>query len=595
VSGDVTLQALKRLSFLPERPDDNTQRNGNLIAGQDYWDVYFAGGQILNTTITGGTINGTPNYRTETVVTATGNYQVLPTDYVVTVNKTANEATTVILEAMPDVSRAIIVKDGKGNASTYNITLLGNGNTIDGQLTTAITLNYGAVEIIYNGTEWNVINKFENFVPYTNEQAQDAVGSILTDTATVDFVYDDFGNTITANVIANSSNQQVRISKAGTLVGTRRNVNFIDGTNVVSTIADDAGNDRINITLTATGGGGGIAGPGSSTDNAVVRWDGTSGALTQNSVVLIGDTGAVTGVTSLGLTSLVYTNSTFTNTITTSTLTANRAISFPDVAGTLASATGAQTLTNKTLDNTNIHVIRDDRLTIQDNADTTKQFVFEASAITTATTRTLTVPNANTTLVGTDVAQTLTNKTINGTNNTITNVSLTTGVTGILPLANGGTGANLTDPNADRIMFWDDSAGATAYLTAGSGLNITGTTLTATAVQDATYTSSGNVIATSSLLTLNHGLGGIPDQVHFFLVCTTAQAGYSIGDIVPVDFNTSYSGGTGYNNCTITATQILVRYSLDTNCFKIGDKTTGGVSTLTNSSWTLTVKARKWA
>ena len=595
MSGDVTLQALKRLSFLPERPDDNTQRNGNLIAGQDYWDVYFAGGQILNTTITGGTINGTPNYRTETVVTATGNYQVLPTDYVVTVNKTANEATTVILEAMPDVSRAIIVKDGKGNASTYNITHLGNGNTIDGQLTTAITLNYGAVEIIYNGTEWNVINKFENFVPYTNEQAQDAVGSILTDTATVDFVYDDFGNTITANVIANSSNQQVRISKAGALVGTRRNVNFIDGTNVVSTIADDAGNDRINITLTATGGGGGIAGPGSSTDNAVVRWDGTSGALTQNSVVLIGDTGAVTGVTSLGLTSLVYTNSTFTNTITTSTLTANRAISFPDVAGTLASATGAQTLTNKTLDNTNIHVIRDDRLTIQDNADTTKQFVFEASAITTATTRTLTVPNANTTIVGTDVAQTLTNKTINGTNNTITNVSLTTGVTGILPLANGGTGVNLADPNADRIMFWDDSAGATAYLTAGSGLNITGTTLTATAVQDATYTSSGNVIATSSLLTLNHGLGGIPDQVHFFLVCTTAQAGYSIGDIVPVDFNTSYSGGTGYNNCTITATQILVRYSLDTNCFKIGDKTTGGVSTLTNSSWTLTVKARKWA
>jgi hypothetical protein len=35
---------------------------------------------------------------------------------------------------------------------------------------------------------------------------------------------------------------------------------------------------------------------------------------------------------------------------------------------------------------------------------------------------------------------TLTNKTISGSNNTITNVSLTTGVTGTLPLANGGTG-----------------------------------------------------------------------------------------------------------------------------------------------------------
>ncbi len=39
---------------------------------------------------------------------------------------------------------------------------------------------------------------------------------------------------------------------------------------------------------------------------------------------------------------------------------------------------------------------------------------------------------------------------------------------------------NLTDPNADRIMFWDDSAGALAWLTASTGLSISGTTLTAT-------------------------------------------------------------------------------------------------------------------
>jgi hypothetical protein len=38
------------------------------------------------------------------------------------------------------------------------------------------------------------------------------------------------------------------------------------------------------------------------------------------------------------------------------------------------------------------------------------------------------------------LAQTFTNKTINGSNNTITNVSLSTGVTGTLPIANGGTG-----------------------------------------------------------------------------------------------------------------------------------------------------------
>lgn len=46
-------------------------------------------------------------------------------------------------------------------------------------------------------------------------------------------------------------------------------------------------------------------------------------------------------------------------------------------------------------------------------------------------------------------------------------------------LADGGTGASLTDPNADRILFWDDSAGAVTWLTAGTGLTITGTTIDA--------------------------------------------------------------------------------------------------------------------
>lgn len=39
--------------------------------------------------------------------------------------------------------------------------------------------------------------------------------------------------------------------------------------------------------------------------------------------------------------------------------------------------------------------------------------------------------------------------------------------------------ADLTDPGADRIAFWDDSAGQFTWLTVGSGLSITGTTLAA--------------------------------------------------------------------------------------------------------------------
>ena len=49
-------------------------------------------------------------------------------------------------------------------------------------------------------------------------------------------------------------------------------------------------------------------------------------------------------------------------------------------------------------------------------------------------------------------------------------------------LADGGTGSSLTDPNADRILFWDDSAGAVTWLTVGSGLSVAGTTISTTAV-----------------------------------------------------------------------------------------------------------------
>lgn len=39
--------------------------------------------------------------------------------------------------------------------------------------------------------------------------------------------------------------------------------------------------------------------------------------------------------------------------------------------------------------------------------------------------------------------------------------------------------ADLSDPGGDRIAFWDDSASAVAYLSAGAGLAISGTTITA--------------------------------------------------------------------------------------------------------------------
>jgi hypothetical protein len=71
--------------------------------------------------------------------------------------------------------------------------------------------------------------------------------------------------------------------------------------------------------------------------------------------------------------------------------------------------------------------------------------------------------------------------TISGTNTG--NVSLATSVSAVLTLSGQQLQA-ITDPGADRLVFFDQSAnagaGAWGYLTAGAGLSISGTTITAT-------------------------------------------------------------------------------------------------------------------
>lgn len=54
-----------------------------------------------------------------------------------------------------------------------------------------------------------------------------------------------------------------------------------------------------------TAASGDVIGPVSSTDNAIARFDGTTGKIIQNSVVTISDTGATTGITTLGVSSTI--------------------------------------------------------------------------------------------------------------------------------------------------------------------------------------------------------------------------------------------------------------------------------------------------
>ena len=79
---------------------------------------------------------------------------------------------------------------------------------------------------------------------------------------------------------------------------------------------------------------------------------------------------------------------------------------------------------------------------------------------------TLTLPTSSDTLVGRATTDTLTNKSISGSTNTITNVSLTTGVTGTLPVANGGTGLSTVGSNGQVLTV---VSGAPAWATPSGG------------------------------------------------------------------------------------------------------------------------------
>ena len=113
------------------------------------------------------------------------------------------------------------------------------------------------------------------------------------------------------------------------------------------TITNSAG----GITIAASGGGGSgdVVGPASSTDNALVRFDSTTGKLIQNSVVTVADsTGNMAGVGTLSMNGeLTYGGVTLTNGVTgtgkmvldTSPTLVTPALGTP-TSGTLTNATG---------------------------------------------------------------------------------------------------------------------------------------------------------------------------------------------------------------------------------------------------------------
>lgn len=144
-------------------PGTGTCSSCGTMAAQNSTSVSITGGSI-----TGTTVNPLGGSGVVLLYSQTGSTITAPTgrNVGVVINKTSG-TTTVLLPAASNFSTCpsatnancpiYVIKDGGGNAQTYNITVqTSDGKTIDGSSSYVMTTNYQATEFVFNGTQWNV-------------------------------------------------------------------------------------------------------------------------------------------------------------------------------------------------------------------------------------------------------------------------------------------------------------------------------------------------------------------------------------------------------------------------------------------------------
>lgn len=131
---------------------DNGSTTGDIFIARDNGTSVFkiADGGVL--TASAAQVN-----KIRTVTSAGAVTVSATTDYIIEINKSSGAATTVNLPSSPATGLTFIIKDGKFDAATNNITLTPASGNIDNAASYIMNRNGQSATIAYNGTQWIIL------------------------------------------------------------------------------------------------------------------------------------------------------------------------------------------------------------------------------------------------------------------------------------------------------------------------------------------------------------------------------------------------------------------------------------------------------